>query len=237
MMKRRDHEVALRKLKSQSPDMIWQLAQILKWNSYSGMHHEDDREVILISFTFLEDALKLLLKSHFGFFGPGKADRLFDGGGGNNAVLGNLYARSLLAETLDLISGACQEDLENVNLIRNTFAHSGHYLKFDNPSLLFLANLKTTSNLGESQEVRIDSEKVAFVVNLRTPRAKVLGFIILFWMYCAALAPPGNAKPFADIFGPKLPLPNKSAPRPISQSEFEDHMREAHWNPTRSSPE
>ncbi len=237
MMKRRDHEKEMRRLLSQPPDTMRQFLQIVKWNQSIKAHNEDDREVILTSFTFLEDSLKILLKVHLGLNWQGGGNRLFDSDGGREAVLGSLYSRMILAEAVDLISKNCEADLRTLNLIRNTFAHTGHYLKFDNASLIFFSSLQTISSLGEQYDVTIaDTGQLVVSVNLRTPRAKVLGFIILFWMFCSTVRQDGGGRLFSNLFGPGLPLPDRLGPQPMPDSVHENHIQEIRANPPRSSP-
>ncbi len=213
-----------------------QFLQVKQWNQSPGEHHEDDRRVILISFTFLEDSIKILLKQQFGLIGSEKEHRLFEREGTGDAVLGSLYSRGLMAETLDIISAACHADLKSINLIRNTFAHTGHYLKFDNPSLAFFSNLQTVSILGEKYDLMTADSVLLFQVHLQTPRARILGFIMLFWVFCSVMRAPGEPRALNELFGPALPLPSRSTPQGIPDSVHENYMEEIRANPPRSSP-
>lgn len=229
-MKRRDHEAALRKLLEQSPGTLPLIRQIKHWNLSHAIHHEDDREVILTSYAFLEDSLKMLLTQHFGLLGSNRGKRLFNGDG---AILGSLYSRLLMAETLGIISDACAADLKTISLIRNTFAHTGHYLKFDNESLIFLSNLQTISKLGTQYEIKLADGSDFMSVNLATPRAKILGFIILLWIFCSV---PCHPRAFSELFAP-LTSPRILTVQDLPDFDSDDQMHKILANPPRSSPQ
>ena len=218
-LKKRDHEGELRKLLSSSPDTIPLFAQMRRWNAEDAQSRDDDRETVIVSFVFLEDALKLLLAGHFSLIGTARAARLFDSNGGREPILGNVYNRSMLAQCLDLISDQCRKDLLTLSLIRNTFAHTGFELNFSHPSLVALSELETLRSLGQTHEFHDYDGTRLFDIHLKSPRSKVLGFIMMFWLFCVVRRETDQPRMLSDIFAPKLPLLDRQVIRVLTEDE------------------
>ena len=210
-MRRRDHEKELRRLSSTPPERVRHLQQMIAWNNSEDISNRDDREAILVSFNFLEQGLRKMLAKHLRIFDIDKEVQLFEGSGNSEAVLGSVYSRMIFAESVDLISSDCASDIRAINLIRNVFAHSGHDINFSNESLICLSDLKTLSSLQTHFDIVVhenaESEKRVnmFTLNLRSPRARIIGFIIMFFLYCGVGSVRGSLRYLIEFFGPLKP--------------------------------
>lgn len=215
-MRRKDHEDVLRKLCSTPPERFRHLQQMIAWNNSENISKGDDREAILVSFNFLEQGLRKMLVNHLEIIDADKELRLFEGSGNGQAVLGSVYLRTILAESISLISSSCASDIRAINLIRNVFAHSSHDIDFSNESLICLSNPKTLCSLETHFDLIVNEnaeseEKVLmFSVNLRSPRARIIGFIIMFFLYCGVGMVRGSRRYLIEFFGPPQPSSGQS---------------------------
>ena len=235
-MKKGDHEKALRMLMNQSPDLFYQLKQLLAWNSSNGQRHTDDREVMLVSYVFLEESLKMLLGSRFELLGTKRSSILFDQDGDRPAILGSVYSRGTAAMCLGIISESCRRDLQIISLIRNTFAHTVHDLDFGHQSIIALTRFECLKAFGDEYKMIVDDKTVLMTINLGTPRARVLGYIILFWTFCSAFRPDGM-RVYQDVFGPSLPMQDVQVLRPMSEEQLQLLREEDAARTLKRSPE
>jgi len=109
---------------------------------FEALSKESDRGVVLISASFLEEALESLLRARFSIRYPkskSSINQLFDAFG----PLSAFAAKLRICYAMDLIGGWVYRDLEIVRNLRNSFAHSVGFARFDLPEVVQLTkNLK-----------------------------------------------------------------------------------------------
>ena len=183
-MKRKEHEAVLYKLLSGRPDSLRFLEQVQHWASSTEIRHDDDREVTLVAFTLLEDALKVLLMQHFGWDRSEKSGMIFEARGDATAILGTASSRATMAVFLGLIEESVLRDIKAVNLVRNVFAHSAQRVDYSQPSIASFCNLETLQSLGNGHTRVKVCGPILLCANFTTPRSKILCFIIMLFFYC-----------------------------------------------------
>lgn len=200
MASRRVHEAALHKLRRTGPGTLPLFKQLHEWIQSLESHHINDREATIIAFTFLEQSLEVLLKQHWKLIDSERSSKLFTSDGERDAALGSANARALMAECLGFISNKTFKDIQTVNLIRNTFAHSGHSISYSDPAIEALSHLNTMVEFGEEHEIRLQDNSILFRLNMTTARSRILSFILFFSLYCALSPDNEGGNPFKYVF-------------------------------------
>lgn len=89
-----------------------------------------DRTLALVAATYIEDGLRKAIEARFRDDLPTSAmSSLFEGPSGT--LLGSFSARIKLADALGWVSSDIADDLNQVRLIRNAFAHTADKISFD----------------------------------------------------------------------------------------------------------
>jgi DNA-binding MltR family transcriptional regulator len=117
---------------------------------FEALSKESDRGVVLISASFLGEALESLLRAKFSLRYPkskSSINPLFD-------TFGPLYsfsAKVKICYAIDLIGGWMYRDLEIVRKLRNNFAHSVGIARFDLPEVVKLTEELKAADLAVTQ--------------------------------------------------------------------------------------
>ena len=95
----------------------------MKDQLFESLSHESDRGLILISSSFLDEALELLLRAKFKFINN-KPKKLIDSFFNSDGPLSTFNHKIKMAYAMDIISKWEYQDLEIIRKIRNAFAHT-----------------------------------------------------------------------------------------------------------------
>jgi DNA-binding MltR family transcriptional regulator len=111
-----------------------------------ALSKESDRGVVLVSASFLEEALEALLRARFSVRHPkskSSINPLFDTFG----PLSSFSAKLKISYATDLIAEWMYRDLEIVKKLRNNFAHSVGVARFDLPEVVQLTERLKAADL------------------------------------------------------------------------------------------
>lgn len=143
---------------------------------FDALSKESSRGVVLVSASFLEEALESLLRARFSIRHPkskSSIDPLFKTFG----PLSSFSAKIRISYAMDLIGEWVYRDLQIVREVRNRFAHSVELAQFDSPEVAHLTEkLKaadiavTTITKGESRAQ--DTKKIETTNSSRSNRSK-----------------------------------------------------------------
>ena len=116
---------------------------------FEALSKESDRGVVLISASFLDEALESLLRAKFSIRYPKSKsviNKLFDG------PLYTFSAKIKICYTIDLIGEWVYRDLEIIRKLRNNyFAHSVGIARFDLPEVVQLTEKFKAADLAVTQ--------------------------------------------------------------------------------------
>jgi len=104
---------------------------------FEALSKESDRGVVLISASFLEEALESLIRARFSL-GYQKPRDLFDSLFNTDRPLYSFSAKIKICYAMDLVGGWIYKDLEIVRKVRNRFAHGVELAQFDLPEVVQL---------------------------------------------------------------------------------------------------
>lgn len=124
----------------------------------------EDRAVVLVSATLLEQVLELAILAHCRPMEPGQEQRLF--GSDRESFVSNLYGKTILAYALRMLDDDMLSDLDRIREIRNQFAHSALRIDFGTPEVADLCefNVIDAMRRRSSEPVeRVDTPKKAFL--------------------------------------------------------------------------
>lgn len=113
---------------------------------FEALSKESDRGVVLISASFLEEALEALLRARFSIRHPKSKSSikpLFDFFG----PLSTFSAKVKICYAMDLIGKWMYGDLDIVRKLRNEFAHSAGVARFDLPAAVRLTERLKAADL------------------------------------------------------------------------------------------
>jgi DNA-binding MltR family transcriptional regulator len=116
---------------------------------FEALSKESDRGVVLISASFLDEALEALLRAKFSIKYPkskSTINKLFDG------PLNTFSAKIKICYAIDLIGEWVYRDLEIIRKLRNNyFAHSVGIARFDLPEVVQLTEKFKAADLAVTQ--------------------------------------------------------------------------------------
>lgn len=104
---------------------------------FESLSKESDRGLVLVSASFLEEALESLLRARFSMRHP-KSKAYFKKLFGDFRSLYSFSAKLEICYAMDLIGEWMYRDLEIVRKLRNRFAHSVESARFDLPEVVQL---------------------------------------------------------------------------------------------------
>ena len=113
---------------------------------FQALSKESDRGVVLISASFLEEALEALIRARFSIRhtkSKSSINPLFDSFG----PLSSFSAKLKICYAMDLIGEWMYRDLEIVRKLRNDFAHSVGIARFDLPEVVQLTKKLKAADL------------------------------------------------------------------------------------------
>jgi hypothetical protein len=102
------------------------------------MDSGDDRTCAIVGHAYLENNLVLAIMSRLRDMNAQEQKTLFDE---PLSLLGRFAAKIEIARALNLFGDRVQQDLNNLNRIRNRFAHYLEVRKFDHPEVSDLCDL------------------------------------------------------------------------------------------------
>lgn len=140
---------------------------------FEVLSKESDRGLVLVSASFLEESLESLLYARFSIKHP-KSNSfikpLFDTFG----PLSNFSAKIKICYTIDLIGEWVYQDLEIVRKLRNRFAHSVGFTRFDLPEVVNLTEKLQAADIAATELMKADdkTKKLKKVKTRRKVRSK-----------------------------------------------------------------
>lgn len=194
MTKRAEHIKDLRKLSRRGPGSMELFKQIQGWITTYATPQTDDRQMILVAFTLLEEYLRLMLSAHFHLLGTERETMLFESEGDRESILGTVHSRATMAYCLGFIGDKTLKDVRVVTLIRNAFAHSGHQIDCTHPSIEALSHFDTMRQFGDRHHLNLEDGSVLFQFDFTTSRQRVLSFILFLCFHCAMNIPENGDK-------------------------------------------
>jgi hypothetical protein len=133
-----------------------------------------DRSAALIAGAILDQTLEEAISTHF--VKP-VSKQLFDGDNNAPGILGTNYAKIYVAYALEVIGPETLDDLNNIRIIRNAFAHFHGDLSFDVPQVANLCNFGIVDRMGPENWIALEGKEP------KTPRQKFLAAIWLMALY------------------------------------------------------
>jgi len=143
---------------------------------FESLSKESDRGVVLVSASFIEEALESLLRARFSMRHPkSKASlkKLFD----DFRPLYSFSAKLEICYAMDLIGEWMYQDLGIVKNLRNRFAHSVEYARFDLPEVvqstekLKAADIAVTTITKEKSSAK-NTKKIKIIKKSRSKHTK-----------------------------------------------------------------
>jgi len=152
----------LRRLGSERPNANATVPEVWPFGilSLKPRNPRDDRAVVLVSATVIEQGLESALQNRFSGLAAGEERIVFEEEG---APLREFGAKIRLAYALGIIGPNAKADLDIIRQIRNTFAHSRAVLKFELPEISAACELLTLSARWPNMMVSVDDPREVFI--------------------------------------------------------------------------
>jgi DNA-binding MltR family transcriptional regulator len=121
----------------------------------TGLRESNDHSSVLVATSIIENSLKSLITASFKNTEKKLMQYMFD----NNGPLSSLWAKNMTAYALGLIEGGTRQEIDNIRLIRNLFAHSPRPIRFVDESVSsFVFKFKTISAIENFRADEISSK-------------------------------------------------------------------------------
>jgi DNA-binding MltR family transcriptional regulator len=137
------------------PDQLEIISKIhqLETDCYRGMDANATRSAVLVSVGFLEHGLAAAIGS-FLTTDERLAQKMFDGDGEREGILGTIYTRNIMAHALNIYGPRTFSDVTAVKNIRNLCAHAKSDIDFASDKLKPLAKFHAIDAITAMRRLR-----------------------------------------------------------------------------------
>jgi hypothetical protein len=139
------------------PDAIEIVSKIhdLEAQTYTGIDPTATRAIILVSAGLLEYSVAVAIKSYFQIPDDDQTlhQKLFDGDREREGIIGNFYARNVIAHALGIYGENTFKDINLVRVIRNACAHAKSDLDLSSEKLMPLSHFHANDAIVQAFEL------------------------------------------------------------------------------------